>query len=106
MCQDLSVNRTTEEVSSSPITGDVDCNEGSNSRLLYHNGLFWVGQECDKTQVIMCDSGEQVGEYYRTDSCGELFIGNIVTTDLPVLELPVIVYDHYFGWTCWIKNSV
>lgn len=78
-CEEVKINRTTMEATASPITGEVDCNDCEGARFLYHNGVFWISQEKQSTQVAVCEEGEKTREYYRTDSLGEIQAGNIFT---------------------------
>lgn len=91
-CEETSINRTTMEMNTTPLTGEIDCNECTGSRYLFHTGVFWIAQEEQSTQVIQCREGEKTGEYYRTDSYGEIKTGNIFTTDFPIRQLPDAVY--------------
>ncbi|WP_414838101.1 hypothetical protein ACK3SF_01730 [Candidatus Nanosalina sp. VS9-1] len=81
-CEEVSINRTTMEANTTPLTGEIECNECTGSRYLFHAGVFWIAQEEESTQVIQCRSGEKTGENYRVDSYGEIQTGNIFSTYL------------------------
>lgn len=81
LCQDWDSGNSSRDATAENITDDIECNNCTGYRLLYHIGVFWVTQEKELTQMYVCEEGEKSGEYYRQDGFGEVRTGSVV--DLP-----------------------
>lgn len=82
LCEDVEMDNGAEGAERTPIDGEIECNTCGSTEFKYHIGLFWVSQNCESTEIIMCEDGQPTDQYYRDEGCGDYNFGNIFTSDV------------------------